>query len=169
MQNIGRGNATGTQPFDAIPADAVVPQSSFKDIQVSFRPDDESLFYSCALEVVVPNQKEKSIYTLLGRCWAQAMCVALFPSVQYCNTLRMYCRLPVTLSDALPSLLSRTLGPGAAVGAGGIDRFDPPAQGSTRRHLAPSCPALTLTPRPSWHDENAASCSRRQHRCCCSL
>ena len=77
MQNIGRGNATGTQPFDAIPADAVVPQSSFKDIQVSFRPDDESLFYSCALEVVVPNQKEKSIYTLLGRCWAQAMCVAL--------------------------------------------------------------------------------------------
>lgn len=119
VQNIGRGNATGTQPFDAIPADAVVPQSSFKDIQVSFRPDDESLFYSCALEVVVPNQKEKSIYTLLGRCWAQAM----------------YCRLPVTLSDALPSLLSRTLGPGAAVGAGGIDRFDPPAQAGTTKTL----------------------------------
>jgi hypothetical protein len=73
VQNLGRGNANGTQPFDAIPADAVVPQSSFKDIQVSFRPDDESLFYSCALEVVVPNQKEKSIYTLLGRGWAQAM------------------------------------------------------------------------------------------------
>jgi uncharacterized repeat protein (TIGR01451 family) len=34
VQNIGRGNANGTQPFDAIPADAVVAQSSFKDIQV---------------------------------------------------------------------------------------------------------------------------------------
>ncbi len=114
VQNIGRSNANGTQPFDAVPADAVVPQSSFKDIQVSFRPDDESPFYSCALEVVVPNQKEKSVYTLLGRCWAQAM----------------YCRLPVSLSDPLPSALARTLGPGAAAGAGGIDRFDPPSQGA---------------------------------------
>ena len=130
VQNIGRSNANGTQSFDAMPADAVVPQSSFKDIQVSFRPDDESPFYSCALEVVVPNQKEKSVcvarlpslyfcntlarYTLLGRCWAQAM----------------YCRLPVSLSDPLPSALARTLGPGAAVGAGGIDRFDPPSQGA---------------------------------------
>jgi hypothetical protein len=41
----------------------------------------------------------------------------------------MYCRLPVSLEGRLPSPLSRTLGPGAAVGAGGIDRFDPPAQG----------------------------------------
>ena len=120
VQNLGRGNANGTQPFDAIPADAVVPQSSFKDIQVSFRPDDESLFYSCALEVVVPNQKEKSIYTLLGRGWAQAM----------------YCRVPVSLADPLPSSLSRTLGPGAGVGAGGIDRFDPPAQGATNTNLS---------------------------------
>jgi hypothetical protein len=114
VQNIGRSNASGTQAFDAVPADAVVPQACHKDIQVSFRPDDESLFYSCALEVVVPNQKEKSVYTLLGRCWAQAM----------------YCRLPVSLSGTLPSALSRTMGDGAAVGAGGIDRFDPPSQGA---------------------------------------
>ncbi len=50
VQNIGRGNANGTQAFDAVPADAVVAQSSFKDIQVSFRPDDESLY--CPLNLM---------------------------------------------------------------------------------------------------------------------
>ena len=75
LASVGEANASGMQPFDCVPMEALVGAGQTRDLKLTLSADTVSLYYAANLRIVVPNQKEKMEWRVQGRCWAQAMFV----------------------------------------------------------------------------------------------
>jgi len=72
IRNVGEVNASNLNPVDCVPARKAVAAGEEQEVALTFAGDTESLQYQAMVKVVVPNQKEKLEYRVVGRCWAQA-------------------------------------------------------------------------------------------------
>jgi len=75
LASAGEANASGMQPFDCVPMEALVGVGESRDLKLTLSADTVSLYYAANLRIVVPNQKEKMEWRVQGRCWPQAMFV----------------------------------------------------------------------------------------------
>jgi len=73
LQNLGEQNASALAALDVVPAEARVPAEGEQAATLTFAPDIESLYFAAVLKIVVPNQKERMEWRVVGRCWRQAL------------------------------------------------------------------------------------------------
>ena len=71
VRNLGEINANQLLPFDCVPSKKAVPAGEEQEVTLTFAADTESLQYAAMVRIIVPNQKEKLEYRVVGRCWAQ--------------------------------------------------------------------------------------------------
>jgi len=73
ITKLGETNFSALAHLDVVPAEATVGAESEQGGTLTFAPDVESLSYAAILKIIVPNQKEKMEWRVVGRCWRQAI------------------------------------------------------------------------------------------------
>lgn len=71
IRNVGEINDSQLLPIDCVPSKKAVPAGGEEEVTMTFTADTESLQYAAIVRIIVPNQKEKLEYRVVGRCWAQ--------------------------------------------------------------------------------------------------
>ena len=59
LASVGEANASGMQPFDCVPMEALVGAGQTRDLKLTLSADTVSLYYAANLRIVVPNQRKR--------------------------------------------------------------------------------------------------------------